>query len=319
MRETNYIPSGKLTGTYWLFFILFSLVSIPILSVAYIYLVHYIPWIYFCIFLTIGCGAGLGAVIALAVKLGKARNPIVVAITAGVAALLMKYVQWCVYIPLIFDEVYDYNYYSYGEAYTVGEQLAEAVTYLVWPAAVFADAKTINEYGAWGFASGGDAVTGVFLAIIWFLELVIMAGIAVIIPMNRAKYPFSESADVWYQKSDKEFESEIPEDFQSIMNGFSSGDVEQLAALIRAGRCNETYYLKFNFLAPPDGASGEPYFMSVTQFSLDSKNKAKSAKIADNIVLSKSKYRELVEAIAAPAPEGTETVAPSEPPAPDYA
>ncbi|MDR0221557.1 MAG: hypothetical protein LBI54_09170 [Lachnospiraceae bacterium] len=317
MNEQTYTPSGKLPPAYWLFFALFSLVGIPILSVAYIYLVHYIPYIYLCFFLTIGCGAGLGAVIALAVKLGKARNPIVVAISAGVAALVMKYVQWCVYVPLIFDEVYDYNEYNYGEAYTVGEQLLESVSYLLHPLWVFADAKTINEYGVWGFSQGGGAVTGVFLVIIWLLELVIIVGVVVLIPMNRVRHPYSEWGDAWYKKSDQVFESDIPDDFPRILNDFTSGNVAPLADLIRAGRTDTALYLRYVFLTPPDGgSSSEPYFMSVTRFTVDSKNKAQSAKIVNDLLVARSKYREIKEAINDSRPVAADT-----PPAPvdDYA
>jgi hypothetical protein len=215
----------------------------------------------------------------------------------------MKYVQWCFFIPLVNDEVYGVYEYRHGYTLSLGEQLRLAFLYFINPPVVLQEAKEINQYGTWGFSSGGDAVTGVFLAIIWLGEFVVQALGAVFIPMYRAKRPFSEQANAWYNKAAKVFETDIPENLDSIMNSASSGNVASLAELIRAGRNNGAFFLRFSFLTPPDDFGNEPYYMTVMRFTVDSKNKAQSAKIYDNIVISRSNFAEL----NAPAPPASDT------------
>ena len=290
MKESYYRPSGKIAGTYWLWLLLFLVVSSPILAVVYIYGVHYIPFIYLTIFLAVGCGALLGLIVGFAAKKGRARNPGTVTASALVAALILKYVQWCVYVPLILDEVYELYESWYGFTLSFGEQLIEALYILPDPLYLLDWALTINEYGVWGFSSNGgavgDSVTGVMLFIIWLGEFAIIALMAVLVARRQPKYPFSEEANAWYISQKKTIEIDVAADFVGLKTLLESGNIEKLLELVAAGQSDEANFMRLRFFTSPQPSHAEAVYMNIEHCSVDKKKRAKSQVLAKYLTLS---------------------------------
>ena len=62
-------------------------------------------------------------------------------------------------------------------------------------------AKALYEHGSWGVRSGG-AVTGIPLAIVWFVEAGIIIGVSTLVPYGMiSKIPFCERTGCWLDET----------------------------------------------------------------------------------------------------------------------
>jgi len=255
MNLTRYKPSGKISTSFYLFFVLFMVISIPILSIVYIYLTYYIPFIYINFFITLGCGAALGFVATLAATYGKARNAVVAGILTFVAVCILKYVQWAVYIPLIISEFF-------GSSMTMGERFMETLFLLVNPAYIIDSASIINEIGVWSLA--GADVTGAFLFAVWVIEFIILAVAAVFVARVQPGQPFSEEANAWYDEAPEKIEADMPEDISTVINALDNGNAVDFVQCALAGKTNDSNFMRLTFFKPPENSSSlEPYYVDI--------------------------------------------------------
>jgi hypothetical protein len=266
MNELYYKPSGKFSEFFFLYFVLAMGIAIPILTPAYIYLIHYIPVVQLNVIVVVACGAAMGLIASHAAKFGKARNRLVVVGLTLVAMCALKYIQWCVHIPLVVSEVY-------GFTMPLGERFAESLYYITRPGEVIEAARIINEYGTWGFEKTAT-VTGVALCIVWIFEFAIMSAFAVMVAWGRPGHPFSEEADGWYIALVEKLEADIPDDFDALKNDLHSGVYSGLARLVALGKTNAESYLGLSFYTPPQGSVSEPDYLTITQMTIK-KGKAK--------------------------------------------
>ena len=258
MNIQYYKSSGKVSEFFIPYFILLVALSVPILSIAYIYLIYYIPIIYFNVLITIGSGYVFGGLIAHTVRFGKARNPLLVHILTAVAICLFKYIQWCVYIPLVVSE-------AYGFSMTFAERFSESVYYLIRPGEVYEAMRIINEYGVWSFSKTGTVITGVVLLGIWIAEFAIIAASAFSAVRNLILMPYSEASDGWYVDMADSVETDMPEYFESLRRDLENGNYIELIKLAEAPRSNPAKSMRVTFCKPPQGAEGEPHYMSISQ------------------------------------------------------
>lgn len=93
LKEIYYKPSGRFSILFFPYFILFQALSIPLLSIIYIYLIYYIPIVYFNFLFTLGCGVTAGLVMMGIIPLGKVRNNKVALLFGIIAVCIMKY-RW---------------------------------------------------------------------------------------------------------------------------------------------------------------------------------------------------------------------------------
>ncbi|MDR0248150.1 MAG: hypothetical protein LBI44_00580 [Oscillospiraceae bacterium] len=279
MRECYYTPSGKVTGGFFLMLSLLCAFFVPVLSAAYVYFVYYTPWIYLNIIAAVVCGAALGAVTDRAARLGKARSPAVVALCAVAAVAVMKYVQWCFYIPLVYDE--SYGLYERYEGYSLsfGQRLSEALRYLPRPGEVYKGALSVNEFGVWGLTPGradrhaGDNVTGTALLAVWLGEFAFMAAGSALTSRNASGFPFSETANDWYEAVKEKPELDTPLDFSSLKSQMERGDMALAAALAAKGKTDGGDYIRLSFFRPPPTARTEDCYMSATRFVTQAKRR----------------------------------------------
>ena len=297
MRDSYYKPSGLIGAKFFLFFILTLIIGVPILSVAYIYLIHYIPFIYLNIFFALGIGALLGYLILLAAKHGKARNPLVVCACALVAVVLMKYIQWCIYIPMVLDDVFG-MYEAYGINMTFWGRFTESLHLFAAPGEVYDWASAINEVGVWGIrarvgAEVSDTVKGAMLLMVWAMEFLIMAITSISISRSQPKSPFSEESNDWYVDMGMNIETDIPADFSAIKNNAERGNFNDIVQLARAGRTNNSRYLRLSFLQPPRPSSSEPCYIKIVQITADKKNKGKTKALVRYLVIDANSLNEI--------------------------
>jgi hypothetical protein len=286
MRESYYKPSGKVTVAYVLFFLLFVAISIPVLGAVYAYLVYYMPIIILNVGATFGCGCALGFVIAQAAKLGKTRNPTAVIVMAVVAVALMKYVQWCFYVPLVYDEYYG-AYIDYFGDYvdlTLGEQLYEALWHFLNPAEVYSSVLEINEIGVWGMSSSGSSVptsnvTGIVLWVVWLGEFAILLVSAIFTSKGRPAFPFSEESDAWYTAMKETVEMDMPADFAYMKSRMEGGDMSGLIALSASGMPNPANFIRVSFFLPPQPALSATNYMDIDQVAVVQQKRKQNTKV----------------------------------------
>jgi len=270
MQPTFYKRSGKFSSMFFVYFLLGVAISIPILAVAYIYLNHYIPFIYANIFIAIGCGVGLGAVVGFAGKYGKVRNMALMVIFAFIAMVVLKYVQWAVYIPLIFTNIYEVW------EMTFVERKLEAIFLLTRPLYVFEGAEIINEFGVWGLGTNvSTAVTGIPLLLVWVAEFIILTASAILTANYFISNPFSEETGAWYSTYDHTISAGVPEHLDSIKQDMEYGKFDSLLEQIRQHNENPDTFLGFTIFAPPEQATDEPHFLTMVKTTVTTKGKGR--------------------------------------------
>ena len=296
MTQPYYKPSGKFAGVYFLYYVLFTFICVPILSAIYIYLIHYIPFIYLNVLIAIGCGVALGYMMLFAAKNGKARNPAVVLLLSILALLIMKYIQWCIYIPLIYDNVYEVFY----PGLTLGERFVESAYLFVRPGLVYELAAEINEFGAWSF--GDNDVNGVMLLVVWTVEFLIMAVCALVIPRLVAKKPFSEEQGNWYTEMDRVIEVDLPPNFDDIKRSMENGDFTGFMQLAKSAKTNYGQFIRLRFHRPPQPSALEPHYLCIEKVVLGQKNNKTGAPLVKYIAIGGHLVNELTSTHAAQNP-----------------
>jgi hypothetical protein len=308
MKEMYYKPSGKFSPLFILLFVVFMAIAIPILSVVYIYAVYYIPVVYFNIFIAVFCGVGLGFAVMFSTQLGKSRNRILVIVLTILAVVLLKYTQWCIYIPLVYSEVYEVLQTTFIERLSISAEL------FFQPDTVFSCAAEINEFGAWSLgsrtSSASSAVNGVFLLVIWILEfLVIMIG-ALVVSSNKVVFPFSENSQAWYKDIKTEIDTSCPADPNAFKANLEMGSFGELIALVQQGKTNEFDCLGVHIYEPPQSGSMEPYYLSIFKktIAVDKKGRHKATRtLLIRFIAADSRT---VATIRQPYPQQTEACVP---------
>lgn len=196
--EKYYKSSGKFSSIFILYFLLISVIVFPILGLIYAYCIWYIPFIYINFFITMIFGFLIGFVIAqFVIKKGKVRNPSLGFIIGLTGAFLAMYFHWTIWIDLVINARETFGSNKVG--ITVSNiDFLQTFSLLFRPDLVFGYIGQVNEYGTWGIR--GATVSGTFLWLIWFVELIIVIAIASFLPYLEAKKPFSESTNSWYEE-----------------------------------------------------------------------------------------------------------------------
>lgn len=241
-----YQPSGKMAPMAIPFFILTALIAMPLLALAYTYLVWYIPLIYINILITAGFGFGVGILMNfLVIHFGKVRNAKIAALFAGLGALIAMYFSWAVWIDLVINSGEYYGNSRMG--ITASNVKFSQLWVLVFdPIGMKNIAMEINKVGTWGFKS--TAVSGPFLGIIWAIEALIVIIIPVLICPARAKKPFCEHDNKWFE------ENQLP----------AFGMIENPLEMVNALESKNTDVFKSLHLAKDSAANSHSIFTIFT-------------------------------------------------------
>ncbi len=195
-----YQPSGRFSPSSFLYFILSSAIVIPILALAYTYLIWYIPFFYINFFITAGFGFGVGIAIShLAVKIGKVRNSTLALVFGLLGGLIALYFSWAIWVDLVFNIGESYGNSRIGIT-TSNIEFLQVFGLILQPDTLFSFISEINKTGTWGIR--GSAVSGTILTIIWVIEFLIVLILSIIFPYIKAKTPFCEEDNKWFNEED---------------------------------------------------------------------------------------------------------------------
>ncbi len=193
-----YQPSGRFSPSSFLYFILTSVIIIPILALIYTYLIWYIPFFYINIFITVGFGLGVGLAIShLVVKLGKVRNSTIALVFGFLGGLIALYFSWAIWVDLVINAGESYGNSRIGIT-TSSIEFLQVFGLALQPSVLLEFISEINKTGTWGIRGG--AVSGTILMIIWVIEFLIILVISIFLPLFRAKIPFCETDNKWFNE-----------------------------------------------------------------------------------------------------------------------
>ena len=196
--STYYQPSGKFSPSSFLYFTLTAAIIIPILALAYTYLIWYIPFFYINLFITAGFGFAVGMAIShLAVKIGKVRSSTVALIFGLLGGLIALYFSWAIWVDLVFNTGESYGNSRIGIT-TSNIKFLQVFGLILNPDTLFELISEINKTGTWGLRS--TPVSGIILTIIWVIEFLIVLIMSIIFPYLKAKTPFCEENNKWFNK-----------------------------------------------------------------------------------------------------------------------
>jgi hypothetical protein len=210
---------------------------------------------------------------------------VVVTASAAVAVLLMKYVQWCFYIPLVYDEYYqEYGYWEFNDfvsILTVSEQLELAAYYFIDPASVYALVLDVNEYGVWALSQRSESnMTGIMLWVVWAGELAILAASALVIARLRPGLPFCEETNEWYTAMKGTFETDVPNNPDGLVLHMERGDMSELVSLAVAGVTDPSNYIRLRFFLPPRSAPPNTLnYVDIEYVTVQQQKKKSAAKV----------------------------------------
>jgi hypothetical protein len=193
-----YQPSGKFSTASFIYFILSAVIAFPILALVYTYLVWYIPFIYINFFITAGFGFGVALVISyLSIKIGKVRSPKLALIFGVLGGLIALYFSWAIWVDLVINAGESYGNSRIGIT-TSNIKFVQVFQLAIHPEILYELASKINEVGTWGMR--GTTVSGVFLTIIWVIEMLIVVVISLLLPYASSKIPFCELGNKWFDE-----------------------------------------------------------------------------------------------------------------------
>ncbi|GAB3872199.1 hypothetical protein GCM10028824_22310 [Hymenobacter segetis] len=188
-----YQPSNKMPLGGVLLFLLGGVLAAAVLAFVYIYAVWYIPFVYINFFICLGFGLVLGGILLLLARAGKLRSPKGVAVLAVLVGLAAIYLEWSVYLTLLFNT----ETTGTGRDADTSTSFSAALfgDVLTHPAAMWAAIDKINATGTWSLK--GATPSGAFLWFVWVVELVIILGGAYLMASSQADEPFSELTNEW--------------------------------------------------------------------------------------------------------------------------
>ena len=262
MPELYYKPSGKFSPISLLYFVVFMVITIPVLSIVYIYAIRFIPFIYLNFLIAIACGCAVGFVMMLISKWGKIRNTILVICLTIVAMIVLKYFQWCIYIPLVYSDIYHFFQASFLDRMLLSFDL------FLRPDVVIEEAIFINANGTWSLGSSGSsgyAVTGIFLSIVWIGEFILMLAGAIALAFSQPGSPYSENTNDWYKEVKTPFEAGLPADPAAFKARLETGDFRELISLVYQGRADQLDHLSLVMFEPKQPTPVDPYYITISQ------------------------------------------------------
>jgi len=273
-----YEPSKRFSLGGVLLVLLVGPLVAALLAVIYVYAVWYIPFIYINVLFTVGFGVVLGAVISRLVKAGKLRYPGLVALLALGVGLVACYLQWALYLTLIFNTT---SVDSLGSRASVAHTSFDAETLLgllVSPGLMLSTMAELAKEGSWSIFK--VTPTGFFLYLIWLIEAGIIVGATVILGWLQAKHPFSEAAHEWAEDELLPGPVAYLPDADATKAALEAGDFSALQPPLPEAPGHQFARLKLH-CAPNDP---ECAFLSLENVTVTTDAKGKTSESTTNVV-----------------------------------
>ena len=181
-------------------------------AVIYTYTTVYIPFIFLNFLLTVGFGFVIGYAAGKGAVWGKVRNGFFVLVATLFAVGVGIYMEWA------------------ASAYIFIEGIG---IHAINPLAILALVQALYAEGSWGMSEDSN-VTGVFLALIWLIEIGVITGAALLTSaVVASSKPFCETCDQWTELEEG-IRYFLPGGGETVWGRIVSGDFEAFDMLERA-------------------------------------------------------------------------------------
>ena len=284
-----YQPSNKMPLGGVLLFLLGGVLAAAVLAFVYIYAIWYIPFVYINFFLCLGFGLVLGGTLMLLAKAGKLRSPTGVGLLALLVGLAAVYLEWSVYLTLLFNSETTGTGRDADTSTSFSASLFGDV--LTHPGAMWNAISKINETGTWSLK--GATPSGLFLWLVWLVELVIIVGGAYLLAKSQADEPFSELANEWADEETLAHPVAYAPDAAQTRTALETGQFHALAPHVAQSELDPFARLKLHRV-PNDPGCQYLTLENVTT-KVDDKGKASqsTATVVQHLAISPGVYDEL--------------------------
>ncbi|MET1056464.1 MAG: hypothetical protein ABWY16_14245 [Pedobacter sp.] len=259
MEHLYYKPSGKIPVKGIFISLIIAFVITVVLSIIYIALQWFIPFIYLNFFITAGLGFGVGAGVFIAIGLGKIRNTKYECVLAVLCGLLAWYSQWALFVSLMSEADG-----SMGGGMWVRSSfnLTGFWYVLTHPEMLFQAMLSLNDAGT--FTLKHNTVSGTLLWLVWAFEAFIIVGAPVLFSLSgRSTTPFSEQNDQWMEERDVQGKLKTVNDPDQLTEELKSGNFQSLKDYLPADNLSIDYATLRIYESPGDPVS----YISVTNIS----------------------------------------------------
>ena len=290
----DYAALGGLIGLYMppagiLQFLLGGTLAAAGLALVYVYAVWYIPFIYINLIICAFFGIGLGLVLAALTRAGKLRSPRGVGALAVVVGLAAVYLEWGAYLMLVANSETTGSGASADTTTAFDAGLLGRV--LTDPAGMARLMRELNATGTWSLK--GSTPSGIWLALIWLAEALIIVGGAYWLAQSQATEPYSETADEWAAEEKLTQSAAFVADPAALRPALETGQLQALTPYLPQAGADQYARLRLH-KAPNDGNCQYLTLQNVTR-TLDKKGKATEAvsDVVKHLALSPAGYAEL--------------------------
>lgn len=276
MENLYYKPSGKIPVKGIFISLITAFVLTVILSILYIALQWFIPFIYLNFFIAVGLGLGVGGSVFIAIGLGKIRNTKYDLVLAVISSFLAWYSQWALFVSLMYEAEgsmgggiwvrSSFNLTGFWHVFTHPDFLLQAML-------------SLNSAGT--FTLKSSTVSGTFLWIVWIIEALIIIVIPIIFSISgRATNPFSEQNDQWMEARDIEGKLKTVADPDQMTKELSTGNLKPLKDFLPADDLQNDYATLHVYESPGDPVK----YISVTNVSHTADKKGELKKETKTVI-----------------------------------
>jgi hypothetical protein len=276
MEHLYYKPSGKIPVKGIFISLIAAFVITVILSIIYIALQWFIPFIYLNFFIAAGLGFGVGGGVFIAIGAGKIRNTTYERVLAVLCGILAWYCQWALFVSLM----------AAAEGSMGGGMWVRSSFNLTgfWyilshPEILFRAMLSLNEVGTFNLKH--NTVSGTLLWVVWVIEALIIIGAPILVSLSgRATSPFSEQNDRWMEERDVEGKLKTVTDPDKMIKELSTGNLKSLKDFLPADDLSTDYATLRIYESPGDPIS----YISVTNNSHQADKKGELKKETKTVI-----------------------------------
>jgi len=276
MEHLYYQPSGKVPVKGIFISLIMAVVITVVLSIIYIALQWFIPFIYLNFFIAAGLGFGIGGGVFIAIGAAKIRNTTYERVLAVLCGLLGWYCQWALFVSLLSEAEG-----SMGGGMWVRSSfnLTGFWTILTHPEILFRAMLSLNDVGT--FTLKHNTVSGTLLWVVWVIEALIIIGAPILFSLSgRATTPFSEQNNEWMEDREVEGKLKTVTDPDDMIKELTTGNLKCLKDFLPADDLSTDYATLRIYESPGDPIS----YISVTNISHTADKKGESKKEAKTVI-----------------------------------
>lgn len=249
MEHLYYKPSGKIPVKGIFTSLITAFVITVILSIIYIALQWFIPFIYLNFFIAAGLGFGVGGGVFIAIGSGKIRNTKYECVLAVLCGLLAWYSQWALFVSLMSEAQG-----SMGGGMWVRSSFNLTGFWYIFthPEILFQAMLRLNDAGT--FTLKHNTVSGTLLWVVWIIEALIIIGAPILFSLSgRSTTPFSEQNDQWMEERDVEGKLKTVTD--QMIEVLNTGNLKSLKDFLPADDLSNDYATFRIYESPGDPVS----------------------------------------------------------------